>query len=92
MASRSQSLAQAFLNGILSKVGWQIDMINNVSKIKTHGRALMTFETLFAPTKYLYIASSDAMFDESIGTTCIGVVIRRGCLLSFWDPIFFSRH
>ncbi|KAE8037946.1 hypothetical protein FH972_010496 [Carpinus fangiana] len=91
MASRSQSLAQAFLYGILSEVGWQIDMINNVSKIKTHGRTLMTFETLFTLTKDLYTVSSDAVFDESIGITCIGVVIRRGCLLSFWDPIFFSR-
>ncbi|KAE8037949.1 hypothetical protein FH972_010499 [Carpinus fangiana] len=92
MASRSQSLARALLNDILSKVGWQINMINNVSKIKTHGRVLMTFETLFAPAKDLYTVSFDAVFDESIGMTCIGMVIRSGCLLSFWDVIFFSMH
>jgi ABC-type uncharacterized transport system permease subunit len=75
----------SILKRILSKVGWQISMINNVSKIKTHGKTLMTFETLFASAKDLYIVSYDDAFDKSIGMTCIGEVIRR-CS----DPYFIN--
>jgi hypothetical protein len=60
-------------------------MINNVSKIKTHGKTLMTFETLFASAKDLYTISYDDAFDKSIGMTCIGEVIRR-CS----DPYFIN--